>query len=134
MSIIMAGLVGDNVFLFLDYLLVLSKDIHVHEAKLSRILERLSDAGLTINPEKCIFFCQKIDYLGHTVDSDGISPNSAKVKDVLTFPTLREVKHVKPFFGFGGLLPPLHQRIHQDSRPTLKATDEGRRLHLVREQ
>ncbi|ROT76721.1 pol polyprotein [Penaeus vannamei] len=71
MSIIMASLIGNTVFFYLDDLLV-----------------------------------KKIDYLGHTVDSDGISPNSAKVKDILSFPTPREVKQLKSFLGLAGFYRP----------------------------
>lgn len=53
------------------------------------------------------------------------------VRDILSFPTPREVKHVV-IFGLGGLLPPLHQGIRQDCRPPLTATDQGCLLHLVR--
>ncbi|ROT67416.1 hypothetical protein C7M84_014497 [Penaeus vannamei] len=43
---------------------------------------------------------------GHTVDSNGISPNSAKIEDILRFPTPREVKHVKSFLGLAGFYRP----------------------------
>ncbi|ROT70337.1 hypothetical protein C7M84_011387 [Penaeus vannamei] len=106
MSIIMAGLIGNTMFLYLGDLLVVSKNTQEHESKLRKIFQRLTDAGLTINPKKCTFFQKKINYLGHTVDSDGISPNSAKIEDILCFPTPREVKHVKSFLGLAGFYRP----------------------------
>ncbi|XP_069987670.1 retrovirus-related Pol polyprotein from transposon 297 [Penaeus vannamei] len=106
MSIIMAGMIGNTVFLYLDDLLVVSKNTQEHESKLRKIFQRLTDAGLTINPKKCTFFQKKINYLGHTVDSNGISPNSAKIEDILRFLTPREVKHVKSFLGLAGFYRP----------------------------
>lgn len=67
-----------------------------------KIFIRLFETGLTINPKKCMFFRRKIDYLGHTVDSDGISPNSGKVKDIWAFPTPSDVKHVKSSLVLAG--------------------------------
>ncbi|XP_037774531.1 uncharacterized protein LOC119571186 [Penaeus monodon] len=61
--------------------------------------QRLSEAGLTIIPKKCSFFRKQIENLGHTINSDGISPNSSKVKDILDFPAPNNVKQVKSFLG-----------------------------------
>jgi len=57
MSLVMSGLVGNDVLIYLDDLLVVSKDVAEHEVKLRKIFSRLSEAGLTINPQKCRFFC-----------------------------------------------------------------------------
>lgn len=62
MVIVMAGLVC----LYLD-LIVVSKDIKEHVVKLIKKMKRLSVAGLTINPKKCVFFHRRIEYLGYTI-------------------------------------------------------------------
>lgn len=119
MSIIMAGLVGNVVFLYLDDLLVVSRDVQEHDSKLHKIFQRFSDAGLTINPKKCTFFRDRIDYLGHTIDS-AISPNSAKVKDILSFPAPKEVKHVKSFLGLAGFYRPFIKGFAKIAKPLSK--------------
>jgi len=125
MSIIMASLIGNTVFLYLDDLLVVSKNTQEHESKLRKIFQRLTDAGLTINPKKCTFFQKKINYLGHTVDSNGISPNSAKIEDILRFPTPREVKHVKSFLGLAGFYRPFIKGFAKIADPLSRLLTKG---------
>ncbi|ROT85906.1 hypothetical protein C7M84_004043 [Penaeus vannamei] len=50
------GLIGDTAFLYLDDLLIASKNIADHERKLKLVFQRLADANLTINVKKCQFF------------------------------------------------------------------------------
>ncbi|ROT79767.1 hypothetical protein C7M84_001508 [Penaeus vannamei] len=106
MSIIMAGLIGNTVFLYLDDLLVVSKNTQEHESKLRKIFQRLTDAGLTINPKEMHILPEENQLPRSHSDSNGISPNSAKIEDILRFPTPREVKHVKSFLGLAGFYRP----------------------------
>ena len=48
---------------FLDDVLIASKDIETHYSHLSTVLERLSEDGLTININKSTFCKNKVDYL-----------------------------------------------------------------------
>jgi len=120
MAIIMAGLVGNTVFLYLDDLLIVSNDVTDHEVKLRKVFQRLSEAGLTINPKKCSFFREQIEYLGHTINSDGISPNSSKVKDILDFPAPNNVKQVKSFLGLAGFYRPFIKGFASIAHPLSK--------------
>lgn len=41
---------------------------------LDEVFRRLREANVKLNPKKCNFVKQKVEYLGHVVTSDGISP------------------------------------------------------------
>ena len=47
------------------------------------MLQRLTDAGLAINVEKCKLGVDSVDFLGHTVSAEGITPKSEKVQAFL---------------------------------------------------
>ncbi|ROT65767.1 reverse transcriptase [Penaeus vannamei] len=77
-----------------------------HEKKLRQVFERLASAGLTINPGKCQFFRSKLDFLGHTLTSNGIAPNQNKVQAVIDFPRPQNQKDLKSFLGLSGFYRP----------------------------
>ncbi|ROT81240.1 gag-pol fusion protein [Penaeus vannamei] len=110
MSLIMQGLIGDTAFLYLDDLLIASKNIADHERKLKLVFQRLADANLTINVKKCQFFRKQTEYLGHTVDSSGLRPNDKKVRDVQNFPVPSTVTQVKAFLGLSGFYRPFIEK------------------------
>ena len=106
MAIVLSGLINDQVLVYLDDILVCSPSIADHERKLRQVFERLSSAGLTINPKKCQFFRNKLQFLGHTLTSDGIAPNEDKVLAVKNFPTPQNQKELKSFLGLSGFYRP----------------------------
>ncbi|MCO5575218.1 hypothetical protein L7F22_029016 [Adiantum nelumboides] len=71
----------DNfVFVFFDDILVYSKTREEHEQHLRQVLEILRTAKLYAKRSKCLFFVEKVAYLGFIVSKDGISPDPAKVE------------------------------------------------------
>lgn len=106
MALVLQGLINDQVLVYLDDILVCSPSIRDHEARLRSVFQRLSDAGLTINPAKCKFFQSRLDFLGHSVSAAGIAPNEAKVKAVSMFPIPSDATQVKSFLGLAGFYRP----------------------------
>lgn len=57
---LMEQCIGDlnrrEVLVFIDDLIVFSKTLEEHEARLLQVLERLRDYGLKLSPKKCKFF------------------------------------------------------------------------------
>ncbi|ROT60879.1 hypothetical protein C7M84_021477 [Penaeus vannamei] len=106
MALVLQGLINDQVLVYLDDILVCSPSIRDHEARLRSVFQRLSEAGLTINPAKCKFFQSRLDFLGHSISAAGIAPNEAKVKAVSMFPIPSDVTQVKSFLGLAGFYRP----------------------------
>ena len=46
-----------------------------------------------------MFAQQQVEYLGHTLTSEGVHPNDGKTKAVKEFPRPTTVKEVKSFLG-----------------------------------
>ena len=59
----------------------------------------MRDANVKLNPKKCSFFKQRVEYLGHVVTPEGISPNPDKVRVVQEFPTPTNLKELRSFLG-----------------------------------
>ena len=92
-----AGL--DFVYVYLDDILVASFNEEEHLRHLHQLFTRLKDFGLIVNPKKCKFGVSSIEFLGHHVDENGISPLSSKVKAVQDFPRPTSLKGLQEFTG-----------------------------------
>ena len=65
-----------------DDILVTGRDQKEHDSHLHIVLKKLEAAGVTLNKEKCQFSCTKIVFLGHVIDTNGISPDPAKTEAI----------------------------------------------------
>jgi Reverse transcriptase (RNA-dependent DNA polymerase). len=58
---------------------MISATIEEHAQKLESIFKRLEQANFEIQPEKCIFATDTVDYLGHICTPFGIRPDPKKI-------------------------------------------------------
>ena len=49
---------------------------------LTQVFKRLREAGLKVHLGKCVFAVDKIDFLGHSISAEGLSPQEEKVAAV----------------------------------------------------
>lgn len=83
----MDNLFGDmpGVQAYQDDILVFADNWETHLYNLTRVLSKLDEAGMTIRTDKCRFGTQQLDYLGHTLSSEGIKPKLSLIKAVMLF-------------------------------------------------
>ena len=70
---------------FIDDILVYSKDAQEHEQHLRIVLETLREKKLYAKLGKCDFWLKKVSFLGHIVSSEGIRVDPAKIKAVVNW-------------------------------------------------
>ena len=63
------------------------------------MLGAIGSAGVTCSPEKCRFCHDKIEYVGHVIDKDGLSFSDEKKQEVFDFPQPIFLKELQRFFG-----------------------------------
>ena len=76
----------DFAFVYLDDILIASTSKLQHLEYLRRIFEVLSSNGLIINKSKCVVGVSELDYLGHTVTSNGIHLLTGCIQAIKEFP------------------------------------------------
>src|SRR5205085_7018211 len=87
------------VIVYLDDILVFSKNDADHEKHVRQVLQRLRENKLYARPSKCTFFTDTIEYLGHVIRLDSIKSNPSLVKAIVTFPQPRTLKELQSFLG-----------------------------------
>ncbi|CAC5400202.1 unnamed protein product [Mytilus coruscus] len=71
---------------YVDDILVFSRSFEEHLNHLQLVFDKLTSAGLTLKPGKCLFARKEVIYLGHTISKEGVKVDSSKVDAVSSFP------------------------------------------------
>jgi Reverse transcriptase (RNA-dependent DNA polymerase)/RNase H-like domain found in reverse transcriptase len=85
-------------FAYLDDLIVASTP-EQHAAALTAVLERLKEAGLVLNLDKCVFGRTAVDFLGHRITAEGAAPLADHVAAVKDFPLPADKEGLQRFLG-----------------------------------
>ena len=112
---------------YIDDILIFSKDFELHLDHLSQVFDRLRQANLTLKISKCKFATASVSYLGHTITKDGISVDTTKTKVVQEFTTPRNVSDTRSFLGlcnyfrkfipnFSHIANPLNQLLRKEAK------------------
>lgn len=99
MDMVIPSRLRENVFIYLDDLLVCSPDFQTHMKLLSQVASCLRTAKLTINVGKSKFCQKEIRYLGYIVGNGCLKVDPEKVKSIAEFPLPKTPKQVRRFVG-----------------------------------
>ena len=99
----------DKFFLvFLDDILVYSKNEEEHEDHLRLTLQVLREHQLYAKLSNCDFYRDRIQYVGHIISEEGISVDLEKIEAIMNWPTPRNVTYVRSFTGTCRILQEIH--------------------------
>ena len=102
MNNILSELIGDRCLVYMDDILIIGENLKEHNSKLRAVFQKLREYNLKVEPDKCEFLKEELNYLGHVVTSEGVRPDENKIKAVVEFPTPKTQKDIKSFLGLAG--------------------------------
>ena len=74
----------DNfVFAYLDDILIYSDDLDTYKLYIRKVLERLQKANLLVEPRKCHFHVEEVEFLGHVIRHGEVSMQKSKVQAII---------------------------------------------------
>jgi len=85
--------------LYLHDLIIFGETEEEFAENVEKILKRLRAHNITCNPEKCRFGHDSVEYLGHVIDSTGITFSKEKKQEVRNFPQPKYLKQLQSFLG-----------------------------------
>lgn len=68
----------------MDDVLIWGRDQQEHDTRLHTILDKLQEAGVTLNMEKCELDRSEDKFLGHIPSADGVQPDPDKEKAIMS--------------------------------------------------
>jgi hypothetical protein len=87
------------VLVFIDDILIYSKNKKEHEEHLRLVLQVLREHQLYAKFSKCEFFQKQIHYLGHVLSEEGVVVDLDKIRSIMKWPTPKDVSDVRSFMG-----------------------------------
>jgi hypothetical protein len=90
------------VVVFIDDILIYSKNEEEHTKHLWIVLTRLREQQLYAKFSKCAFWLEEIQFLGHVLSAKGIAADPSKVKDIMEWKSPTMVHQVRSFLALAG--------------------------------
>nr|GEY63642.1 putative reverse transcriptase domain-containing protein [Tanacetum cinerariifolium] len=112
------------VIVFIDDILIYSKDEKEHEEHLKAILELLKKEELYAKFSKCEFWIPKVQFLGHVIDSQGIHVDLAKIKSVKDWASPKLPTEIRQFLGLAGYYQRFIEGFLKITKPMTKLTQK----------
>jgi len=81
-----ADMKGRYVFNYLDDLVVYSRSVNEHMEHVRAVLQRLQEAGFTLNPDKMTIRASEVKYFGHSLSTCGIIVLTERVEAIKAYP------------------------------------------------
>ena len=93
---------SDEVFLYMDDILIATASLERHYEVLDMVFDRLRAHQFYLNAAKCVFFHQKLEWLGHLITPEGIRCTPAKVDAVRKLKPPETLKQLRSVLGLTG--------------------------------
>ncbi|GJS55247.1 putative reverse transcriptase domain-containing protein [Tanacetum coccineum] len=90
------------IIVFIDDILIYSKDKKEHKEHLKAILELLKKEKLYAKFSKCEFWILKVQFLGHVIDIRGIHVDPAKIESIKGVVSPKTPTEIRQFLGLAG--------------------------------
>jgi hypothetical protein len=113
------------VVVFIDDILVYSKNEDEHTKHLHTVLQRLRDHRLYAKLSKCDFWLREIKFLGHTISQDEISVDPEKVQEVMDWEPPSTVRQIRSFLGLAGYYRRFIPDFSRIAKPMTKLLKKG---------
>ncbi|GFW04467.1 hypothetical protein TNCV_878361 [Trichonephila clavipes] len=82
METVLKGLTFEACLIYPDDVIIGGRTFEEHLQNIRKVLSKLRDANLKLNPSKCKFFQNKVNYLGHIISAEGVRTDPEKVSAV----------------------------------------------------
>ena len=97
MSEVLAGQEGADAII--DDVLIYGKTVAEHDQRLKETLERIKNAGIKLNPDKCEYRKEEIEYFGHKISKAGVQPSPERIRAIREMPPPTNVAELRRIIG-----------------------------------
>ncbi|CAH9089240.1 unnamed protein product [Cuscuta europaea] len=113
------------VIVFIDDILIYSRDEEEHAHHLRLVLERLREKQLFAKFSKCEFWLKETGFLGHVISGSGVAVDNAKIEAIIDWERHKNVKEIHSFLGLAGYYHKFVEIFSVLASPLTKLTKKG---------
>jgi WD40 repeat protein len=128
MDKVLKGLNWEKCVVYLDDIIIFASSFEEHLNRLEQVLQRLEQANLKIQPSKCRFAMEEVEYLGFKISKSGLSPNEDRIKVIQNMLPPTNKKGVKRFLGIITYYKRFIRDMSDIASPLYKITEKHRRF------
>ncbi|GKC14945.1 putative reverse transcriptase domain-containing protein [Tanacetum coccineum] len=122
------------IIVFIDDILVYSKDDEEHGKHLKIILELLKKERLYAKFSKCDFWLDSVQFLGHVIDRSGVHVDPAKIEAIKNWAAPTTPTEVRQFLGLAGYYRRFIEGFSLISKPLTKLTQKNKKYEWGEEE
>ncbi|GJZ64703.1 hypothetical protein Tco_0621124 [Tanacetum coccineum] len=122
------------VIVFIDDILIYSKNKDEHEKHLKIILELLKKEQLYAKFSKCDFWLESVQFLGHVINNKGVHVDPAKVEAIRNWSAPTTPTEVRQFLGLAGYYRRFIEGFSLISKPLTKLTQKNKKYEWGTEE
>ena len=89
----------EDVFIYIDDILIASADHHSHMRTLQAVFLQLDKHGLRVSLKKCEWMQPQLDFFGYTLDQHGTRPTSSKTDSLTKLEAPHDYKTLRRYLG-----------------------------------
>ncbi|GJX41911.1 putative reverse transcriptase domain-containing protein [Tanacetum coccineum] len=115
------------VIVFIDDILIYSRNKEEHADHLRIILELLKKEKLYAKFSKCDFWISIVQFLGHVIDSQGIHVDPAKIKAVKDWASPTTPTEIRQFLGLAGYYRRFIEGFSKIAKPLTELTQKNKK-------
>ncbi|CAH2084649.1 unnamed protein product [Euphydryas editha] len=138
----LGDLVNSYVVVYMDDVLIIASNAKEALERLQVVLNILAQKGFSLNPKKCAFLKQEVEYLGFVVSKGQIRPNPRKKSALSSLPPPETITQLRQFIGlasyfrqfvpkFSQILAPLYSLTSGNGKIKWKPDHEAIRQKII---
>jgi hypothetical protein len=116
------------IVVFIDDILVYSRNEEEHEGHLRLVLQKLRDHKLYAKLSKCEFWLKQVAFLRHVISKGGIYVDPSKVQDVLSWKAPTSVSDIQSFLGLVGYYRRFIEGFSKKSKPMTELLEKDKQF------
>ncbi|GFW81995.1 retrovirus-related Pol polyprotein from transposon 297 [Trichonephila clavipes] len=119
--------------IYLDDVIIGGRTFEEHLQNIRKVLSKLSDANLKLNPSKCKFFQKEVNYLGHIISAEGVRTDPEKVSAVKNWKRPENLRELRSFLGLCTYYHKFVKGFSNIARPLHKLTESKQKFQWTKE-